>query len=48
MTDSVSESESVIIAIRKAVPKKFDVRTIDCAIVYCVILLSKKYFYIIL
>ena len=44
MTDSVCDTESVIIAIRKAVPQNSGARTIDCAMDYCLI----NYFYIIL
>ena len=40
MTDSVCNTEFVIIAIRKAVPQKSGARTIDCAMDYCVIVLS--------
>ena len=40
MTDSVCDTESVIIAIRKVVPQKSGARTIDCAMNYCVIVLS--------
>ena len=37
MTDSVYDTESVIIAIRKAVPLKIGEQQIDCAMDYCVI-----------
>ena len=49
MTDSVCDTESVIIAIRKVVPQKSGARRIDCAMNYCVIVLSIIYYvYIIL
>ena len=37
MTDSVSDTESVIIAIRKVVPQKSDARTIDYAMNYVIV-----------
>ena len=40
MTDSVCDTESVIIAIRKVVPQKSGARPIDCAMDYCVIVSS--------
>ena len=37
ITDSVCDTESVIIAIRKIVPQKYGAHPFDCAMNYCVI-----------
>ena len=41
----VCDTESVIITIREAVPQKYDMRTIDCSINYCVIFSYQLFVY---